>query len=367
MGAAVNVSGSRVPLRGARFLVLHEFPGAEVESCWRDFLTNAESPALYNTPEYFNEPFWNDRGPFAVLAFHNGKMVGVMTGIREDNSVICGVQGRPQICITKGDTGPCAPSILAAGLIAEAGTSNLVTVIAWSWVPLSDLETYGFRRQKMGGNVVLDLSLGKDALFGGLTKNGRRDVNLAIRRGIEVSEAASEDDMAAWWEVYQAWHQNRRKRINSRITAVQSEKLLRLRHNRRIFLARYQGKVVAASVVRFYPHGLIEYSSNCSRDEFLHLCPNDLLLWKSIQWACEQGFTKYSLGGAHHFLRKFGGTIVPIYRYCLDRSFLRMHERKEQAQWFAQELGDHLPQPIRNALRRKGWTVTGLKSEEPSF
>src|ERR1017187_8244717 len=56
---------------------------------------------------------------------------------------------------------------------------------------------------------------------------------------------------------------------------------------------------------------------------------NDLLIWKTIQWACEQGFWKYSLGGAHPFLRKWEGTIVPIYRYRLDRTFLRRHDFRE--------------------------------------
>ena len=85
------------------------------------------------------------------------------------------------------------------------------------------------------------------------------------------------------------------------------------------------GQVIAATTVRFYPKGLIEYSSNCSLDAFMDLRPNDLLIWRTIQWACEHGFKKYSLGASHPFLQKCGGVLVPISRYRFDRTFLHRH------------------------------------------
>jgi hypothetical protein len=39
-----------------------------------------------------------------------------------------------------------------------------------------------------------------------------------------------------------------------------------------------------------------------------------------------EGMTKYSLGGAHLFLRKFGGQLVPTTRLRLDQSLLRRYE-----------------------------------------
>lgn len=332
--------------------MLHEFPCPEIESRWRAFLDRSEVPSHYDTPEYFLEPFWNNRRAFAILALQDEHVTGVATGIHLGNAVSCGLKSRPQIGLASGDLGQNAASTLVEGILSEAGSAKLIDVFSWNWTPVAAFERHGFHKRELEGDIVLDLSHGKDALFGGMTKNARRDVRLAVRSGVEVSEAVTEEQSAEWWDVYCAWQQTKRKQIHAPLTVAQSETVRKLRQNRRQFIARYQGKAIAASVVRFCPHGLIEYSSNCSREEFLHLCPNDLLVWKIIEWACEQGFAKFSLGGAHHFLRKFGGTVVPIYRLSLDRSFFHIHSRREEIDRFVHELSRYLPQSVKTALGR---------------
>jgi hypothetical protein len=74
---------------------------------------------------------------------------------------------------------------------------------------------------------------------------------------------------------------------------------------------------------------LFESAANCSLDEYLHLKPNDLLQWKGIEWACANGLRRHSLGGAHSFLLRFGGEVVPVVRYRKDRTLLRKHDLRE--------------------------------------
>ena len=88
-----------------------------------------------------------------------------------------------------------------------------------------------------------------------------------------------------------------------------------LKNNRLLLLARHEGKVIAGVVIRFFPDGVMEYAANSSLQSALHLRPNDLLHWRAIEWGCREGMTHYSLGGAHLFLRKFGGEIVPTTRH----------------------------------------------------
>jgi len=93
-------------------------------------------------------------------------------------------------------------------------------------------------------------------------------------------------------------------------------------------------------VVRFFPGGVMEYAANSSLESALHLRPNDLLHWRAIEWACGEGLTKYSLGGAHLFLRKFGGEVVPTTRHRLDRSAFR---RYAIGDWIAERAEDIRP------------------------
>jgi CelD/BcsL family acetyltransferase involved in cellulose biosynthesis len=96
----------------------------------------------------------------------------------------------------------------------------------------------------------------------------------------------------------------------------------------------------------------VEYSNNSSLDEFLPLKPNDRLLWNAIEWACREGFPRFSLGGAHRFLREFGGTITPVYRYRLDRTRLRRHDLRENLTDWGRAKLRQMPRPVEKAVRR---------------
>ena len=336
----------------AGFVILHEFPTPEIEALWREFLTRAEFPAHYDTPEFFLEPYWSGQNPFAILAFDNAKVVGVLTGLHHDAEVVSGLQSRPQLCLDPKANAFVTSEILAEGLLHEAGRAKLITVYTWATTPLPAFPQRGYRFRELEGDVVLDLKVGAEALFANFAKNRRRDVRLAIRNGISVSEAITDEDLRAYWEVYSAWRKTERKRIHHDRSFAAVEKVHHMRGNHRRFLARYEGKVVAAAGVRFYSGSVIEYANNCSLDEFMKLLPNDLLFWRTIEWACRHGFKRYSLGGAHPFLRKWGGTVVPVYRYRLDRTIFRRHDMKENLADVARKLLRRMPTSWQGKIRK---------------
>lgn len=315
---------------GTRFVILHDYPSPPIEKLWRDFLDRLCSGAHYNAPEYFLEPYWTGKRPFAVLAINNGRVVAVVTGLHLQGSVECGVASRPQIAIDESISGLMGGDILAEGLLQEANKEKLVTVYTWDGLKLPGFEQRGFLGRKLEGDVVLDLGLGIEVLYSQLHENRKRNVRIALKNGIEVSEATTPEDLDMYWEVYCAWRKTPRKMIHQNRRREEVDSVQSLRRNHRRFLARYRGRVIAATGVRFFPGGLIEYANNCSLDEFMYLRPNDLLMWRTIQWACEQGFSKYSMGAANPFLRKSGGVVVPIWRYRLDRSFLHHYELEEK-------------------------------------
>jgi hypothetical protein len=350
-GAPASYSNQLIPSSKTRFLVLHEFPPPDVQELWNAFLSRIDSPSHYDSPEYFLEPQWAGKRPFAILAFHEGEIVGVASGIHVDGSTDCGVLSRPQIRV---DTtyAAIANSRLAEGLLQEAGKEKLITVFAWNWVPLQGLQQQGFLRRDLEGDVVLDLKLGSDAIYKQFHENRKRNIRAALKHGIEVTEANTREDLTAYWEVYSRWRQTERKEIFHNLSFETIEQVHNLRHNHRRFLARHNGKVIAATGLRFQPRGMVEYANNCSLDEFINLRPNDLLLWRTIEWACQNGFTKYSLGAAHPFLRKSGGTVIPICRYRLDRSFLHQHDLKDSVRSQARSIVARLPAGIGNGVRK---------------
>jgi len=341
---------------GTSFVILHDFPPSEIERAWRDCLRRVECPAHYDSPEYFREPSsLIGKNPFAILAVDRGAVTGVLTGLHKGNGVLSGLRSRPQICIDATTDSGVVVDSLARGLLTEAGSAELITVYTWSSLPLHAFESYRFRRKELEGDVVLDLAEGADSLFKQLHASRRKNIRHGIRSGVEVFQAKTTEDAEALYQVHTRWHQTKRKKIRTPLipNAVFSQRFNQS-GNSVLMLARYSGKVIAGITLRFFPGGLVEFSNHSSLDEFLYLKPNEVLQWKCIEWACQQGFPRCSLGGSHTFHRRFGGTVVPIFRYRFDRTMLRRHDIREASLDFMRNGFRKLPQPMQRIVRRIG-------------
>jgi Acetyltransferase (GNAT) domain len=327
--------------------ILHNYPTDQnVEARWREFLARADFPAHYVSPEYFREPFFRDKKPFVVLGRQGERVVAALSGIHEEQQLMCGLRSRPQICFDKTADLAVASDALVGGLRKEAAADQLITF--YSWVPLNTLAKHGYRCRQEEGVVMLDLTRGPDELFKQFADSRRRNIKKASKLGIEVFIAEKTDEFRAYYDIYAEWC--RRKNI-PRNSFEMLEEALRL-PNRRLFLARYEGKILAGTIIRLYPGAMIEYAANSSLVEHQQLRPNDLLHWRVIEWACAEGYKSYSLGGAHLFLRRFGGSIVPVYRYRVDRTWLHRYELKEALGNAGRNMFDALPVGLKTRMRQ---------------
>jgi Acetyltransferase (GNAT) domain len=341
-----------------KYEILHTFPPPSLEPAWRGLMERLELPSHYTAPEYFLEPFWSGKQPFAVLAFEGDEAVAVLTGIHKGDEVICGLPTRPQVAVDpKADLNTALDALLQ-GLFHEARSAKLLTAYTWLSLEPRQFAAHGFRRRELQGCVVLDLSRGPEALFAEFSKNRRRGVRFAAAQGISVRIAKDDDDTRRAYDVYLQWHDTKRKNITEeRRTFENFAAAHKLQDNRRLFLAELAGKIIAIDMFRFHSAGLIEYAGNSSLDEFLPLKPNDLLLWKAIEWACREGLRRFSLGGSDLFHRQFGGKVDPIVRYRVDRTLLRQHDLQEVVLDAARETFRKLPpsaqQRVRHLLGKK--------------
>ena len=339
-------------MQAIQFKIFRETPSPDAEKAWRDYLARIEFPSHYEAPEYFVEPLWAGKQRFAVLAFEGDRVRGVVTGIHAEKNVMCGLPARPQMSVDPaGDAGAILEALLQ-GVLAETESAELVSVYTWESLKLPPFAARGFQCQELQGNVVLDLTVGPEAVFQQFTKDRRRNIRYAEKNGVEVSEVISEQDIADSYAVYSAWRETERKTVHSkRLTFETFAKTARLRGNRLRLVARVAGKPIAINSFRFFPNGLFESSANSSLDEFIHLKPNDLLQWRGIEWACAHGLRRHSLGGAHNFLLRFGGTVVPILRYRLDRTFLQRHDLRDKVQKVGRQIVGKLPPSVGKSIR----------------
>jgi hypothetical protein len=304
-------------------VALHEFPAPGLELAWREMLTRVALPSHYTSPEWFREPYFEGKRPFAILVLQSGRAVAVVTGFHEGEEVRCGLPTRPQVQI-----------------VEEEMSSESRKVV--QEIPM------------------LDLTLGAETLLKQCDKKRRNSIRYAIKNGVEVAEGENDEELRAFHDIYEGWC--RSKQTHCYPYAVEQRAFRETRGNRKIFLARHSGKIIAGSVFRFFPGGLVDYSRNGSLPEHQGLKPNDILAWRAVEWACENGFQRMSMGGSHRFLREFGGAAVPVQRYRLDRSLLRRHDRREEMVESAGKLVKRLPPQwetrVRKILRKEkpaGW------------
>lgn len=333
------------------FVIVREFPAHDLECAWRDCLALVKSPAHYNSPEYFLVPHFAGKRPFAILAEDGSKVVGVLTGLHEGTQLHCGLMSRPQICIDPTADVHATTDALTRGLLAEGKHADLVSVFAWKDEALP-FERFGFRYKEFEGNVVLDLTQSADALFQQFTKDRRRNIRFAEKNGVDVGLATTTAEVAACYDVYVQWRRTQRKKVQGNQTTFEVFAEAAKLTNRIMFIARVGGKPIAINIFRFFPGGLFESASNYSLDAYLHLKPNELLQWRGIEWACSRGLKRHSLGGAHGFLRRFGGTVVPVVRYRLDRSLLRRHDVRDAFLRLSRETVHHMPPALGKSILR---------------
>jgi hypothetical protein len=316
------------------FQILHGQPARPIETLWRACLADSDFPTHYTAPEYFCEPLLHGRKPFAVLSIVGEDVTGVMTGIHYFDRVQSGLSLRPQIAFSRNADRSRAMNNLIAGLLQESKSTKLVDLFLWS--DLAGLVDARFHQRTYQGVVILDLSLGRDALFLEFSQTRRNDIRRATKYGVSVDFAKGRDDVSAYYAVYVNWTRRRSLPITEE---EQFQGIFASRRNRQLLLARYNGEVIAGVVLRFCPGGVAEVAANCSLESALHLRPNDLLYWRAIEWSCAEGLTQCSLGGANLFLRKFGGKVVQTTRHRLDLSLFR---RQTISDWMADWVADRV-------------------------
>lgn len=330
--------------------ILHAFPAGAQEAAWRECLATADYPSHYTAPEFFREPYIAGRKPFAILARVGERVDGVLTGTWEGRRVVCGSFARPQVsCRRDADRDAVARAFAAALEGEEFADADVATVHAW--VPMDALRACGFYRRVWDGdrcNVVLDLATPPELLFKGFSESRRRGIRRAIKMGVEVTPLDLERDFAAYYEIYAEWCATKAIRANS---AGMQRAAFELGGNRLILAARYEGRIVGVSTFRYQRGGLVEYAANCSRRDDTECRPNDLLMWRAIEWASAGGFRLFSMGGAHLFLRKFGGVLHPTVAYMRDHTLLRSHAAREIANVASIRMWRALPPRARRVLK----------------
>jgi len=178
--------------------------------------------------------------------------------------------------------------------------------------------------------IIIDLRRPLDNIWGALDKRARRRVRKAKRDGVEATVAETWQE---WKEYYDLHVLHGREKSYPTSPYNFFEEMFKLHHKNmsRLFLAKYEEEIIAGILCLIYRKNLVCLESS-SLDAFLKFNPNNLVRWKTIEWAGENGVTTYDIGGlpwektpylrgVYEFKKQWDGH-VQWYYYYLNRRLL---------------------------------------------
>ena len=195
------------------------------------------------------------------------------------------------------------------------------------WYPdifwnLPDIHVSPFKKS-IPNRFILDLRRTEDSLWKNLGKKCRNAIRKAQREGIEITE---DHDINNLKEFY-CLHLQTANRVGFNPPPFSNFNLywsiLKPKGMLRLLTAKYKGKAVASALFFVYA-GRVEYDSAASSSKYLHLRPNNLLLWRMIEIAQRERLEVFDFRGVfkdrrqigiYKFKESFGGKLFPVPKY----------------------------------------------------
>lgn len=160
-----------------------------------------------------------------------------------------------------------------------------------------------------------------ETLWKEIDKSNRNSIRKAINHNVRVERVVEKEDLTKFHELELLTH----KRLGVGTPSLNFFKTiwkkLRSTGNVEVFIAKYKDKVIASTLIFSFNNRAIYGHAN-SETKHLGLRPNNLLLWRVIEWCYEKGYTFLDLGvtpyeceGLLFFKSSFNTLNIPYAHY----------------------------------------------------
>lgn len=174
---------------------------------------------------------------------------------------------------------------------------------------------------------LLPLTADPKTAWSGLRKPVQRQIKKSQGNGVKVRTAEKSEDMLHFYRLHL---QTRSKKHGMPTQPLRffSElwNAFAASGTMQLLLAEYEGNVIA-SMILLTRGSTIRYAYGASDERYLHLAPNNLLMWEAIRWSCTHGYQTLDLGrtscdneGLMEFKRRWGAIQQPLPYYYYPRT-----------------------------------------------
>ena len=183
--------------------------------------------------------------------------------------------------------------------------------------------------------LIIDLERPLDRIWSALNKRARWGVRKADRLGLKAEVANTWQEWEEYYHLHML-HSREKQYPASPFNFFREMFKLHHRNMARLFIAEHEGHLIAGSLFLVYKENMI-FLQNASLDAFRKFNANNLIQWKSIEWAKENGVKAYDINGLppeeteylrgiYNYKRRWDGKIYWYYYYVNRRSlYAGMH------------------------------------------
>jgi len=190
---------------------------------------------------------------------------------------------RHRAILVKVDPAVPADEITASSALEAAG-----------FQPVTSAEAVGGVQPKYVMKV--DLARSEEELLAAFAPKWRYNIRLAERKGVTVRSDCHREDVETFYELLKVTARRDGFTIRALSYFYDLWDLIITRGLGRMFLARYEGEVIACTLVFCLPPQAW-YVYGASGDEHRNKMPNHALQWAMMRWAKEQGCTVFDMRG----------------------------------------------------------------------
>lgn len=143
--------------------------------------------------------------------------------------------------------------------------------------------------------IIVDLTRPIEQIWTSLKKQARWGIRKAERMGVNVYVA---DKWEEWMKYYNLHVSHSREKHYSTDPYSFFKEMFRLHSNRRsqLFVAKHGEQIIAGSLFLVYKRNMV-FLQNASLEAFHSYNANNLIQWRSMEWAKENGVSTYDLNG----------------------------------------------------------------------
>jgi peptidoglycan pentaglycine glycine transferase (the first glycine) len=291
---------------------------------------------IFQTPIFFEVLKRSNQRPFTLAAVKEGKVLGGLLGYFGKTSRIASFMFSRLIVfegpVVVAKAGGDVFEFLLENLKEKARKLN--SMIIEIVIPKGDakftLDKTGCKQYYSGGehSAVIDLSKDQQTLWMNLRRDCRKNIRIALRKGVEVKELNKTEDLELFYQIYletarrRKFHPYRFSFFEAIWNVLKPEKMADF------FIASVKGVPIAGRLNLTWASKTRTFIS-CSLDSFWKFHPNHLLAWQTMLSAKKQNRSRYfvfehlpkSKNGQRAidyftFKTGFGGQLIKERTYC---------------------------------------------------